>query len=67
MSQHINRFLQKLQAAESRRSYEVSLTLREAQDLHRDITRLLLEIESQRSTQVNVPDVIDLEVKGGSF
>jgi hypothetical protein len=67
MSQHINRFLEKLQAAESRRSYEVCLTLREAQDLHRDITRLLLEIESQRSTQVNVPDVIDLEVKGGSF
>lgn len=67
MSLHINRFLEKLQAAESRRSNEVSLTLREAQDLHRDITRLLLEIESQRSTQVNVPDVIDLEVKGGSF
>jgi hypothetical protein len=67
MSLHISRFLEKLQAAESRRSNEVSLTLREAQDLHRDITRLLLEIESQRSTEVNVPDVIALEVKGGSF
>jgi len=67
MSLHISRFLEKLQAAENRRSADVSLTLREAQDLHRDITKLLLEIDSLRNTQTNEPNMISLEVKGGSF
>lgn len=55
-----------MRAAESRGQKDIHLTLTEARDLHRDITKLLLSLE-HALTQLNTQQVIDIEVQGGSF
>ena len=40
MSLHINRFIDSIKAAESRGSKDLLMTLRDARDLHGDITKL---------------------------
>lgn len=66
MSLHINKFIDSVRAAESRGQRDLHLTLQEARDLHRDITKLLLSLESAL-TRLNTEQVIDIEVQGGSF
>ena len=66
MSLHINKFIDSVRAAESRGQRDLHLTLQEARDLHRDITKLLLSLE-HALTQLNTQQVIDVEIQGGSF
>jgi hypothetical protein len=63
MSNSINRFIDKVRAAESRQQKEVSLSLQEARDLHNDITRLLLKLEAAASE----PQPVVVEFKGQDF
>jgi hypothetical protein len=63
MSSPIERFLERLRAAESRNQRELVMTLMEARDLHSDITRLLLRLE----TAAGEPDVVTVELKGEDF
>lgn len=68
MSLHINRFVDRLRATESRRQPNMSMTIQEARDLHSDITKLLLALEQLREQSANTDtEVITVEVKGGSF
>lgn len=72
MSLHINRFIDRVRAAESRQQRDVIMTVAEARDLHSDITRLLLVVEELRSRPaVAMPgentNVITVEMQGGSF
>jgi hypothetical protein len=68
MSLHINRFVDRLRATESRRQPNMSMTIQEARDLHSDITKLLLVMEQLREQSVSSgAEVITVEVKGGSF
>jgi len=70
MSLHINRFIDRLKAAESRQQRDFPMTVAEARDLHADITKLLLAIQvlqekldnSNSSAQAS-----NIEVDGGSF
>ena len=66
MSLHINRFIDNLKAAESRSQKDFIMPMRDAKDLHADITKLLLAIEMLRS-QATQPDVIEVEITGGTF
>lgn len=66
MSLHINKFIDSVRAAESRGQRDIHLTLQEARDLHRDITKLLLSLESALNRVAN-DQVIEVEVQGGSF
>lgn len=69
MSLHINRFVDSIKAHESRGQRDFTMPLRDAKDLHADITKLLLTLETLRS-QANAqqqPDVITVELTGGSF
>lgn len=67
MSLHINRFIDLVKACESRGQREVTLSLRDAKDLHGDITKLLLALEQIRS-QTNAAAVpVQVEVTGGTF
>ena len=66
MSLHINKFIDRVNAAESRGQKDLHLTLQEARDLHRDITKLLLNLESVLTRLAN-ERTIDVEVQGGSF
>lgn len=69
MSLHINRFIDRLKAAEGRRDREIVLTLPEARDLHGDITKLLLVIQELREKPVATDRErpVQVELSGGSF
>jgi len=68
VSLHINKFIDKIKAVESRRQGEVVLTINEARDLHADITKLLLilqHLQEQKTTDTS--EVVTVELTGGSF
>jgi hypothetical protein len=67
MSLHINRFVDAIKAAESRNQRDLTMTLRDAKDLHSDITKLLLTLEALRGTPAAKDEVIEVELVGGSF
>ena len=69
MSLHINRFVDSIKAHESRGQRDFTMTLRDAKDLHADITKLLLTLEAMRTATTTAPQeqVITVELSGGSF
>ena len=64
---HINRFVDSIKAAESRGQRELQISLRDAKDLHSDITKLLLTLEQMRAQQARGADVVEVQITGGSF
>ena len=70
MSLHINRFIDNIKAHEARGQKDFSMPIKDAKDLHADITKLLLAIETLRSNNPTTPtnnDVITVEMTGGTF
>jgi hypothetical protein len=67
MSLHINRFIDSIKAAESRGSRDVILSVRDAKDLHGDITKLLLAMEQLRTQQTQQNEPIEVVIAGGGF
>ena len=68
MSLHIHRFVDAIKAAEARGQRDLQMTLRDAKDLHADITKLLITLEQMRKPATNNDDsVIKVELTGGSF
>lgn len=71
MSLHINRFVDAIKAAEARGSKDLVMSLRDAKDLHSDITKLLLGLERMREALVQPKSDRDtatvVEWSGGSF
>jgi hypothetical protein len=67
MSLHINRFIDLIKAQESRGGRDVTLPLKDAKDLHADITKLLLTLEKLREDQSKVDEVVKVELTGGTF
>jgi hypothetical protein len=68
MSLHINRFVDAIKAAESRGQRDLTMNLRDAKDLHGDITKLLLTLEGMRSQNAqSKEESITVELSGGSF
>jgi len=66
MSLHINRFLDRILAAESRQQRDVTMTVQEARALHTELTRLLLIAEELRTHAV-AGENVKIEIKGGDF
>jgi hypothetical protein len=67
MSLHINRFIDLIKAQESRGGRDVTLSLRDAKDLHADITKLLLVLEKLHEDQNKDNEVVKVELTGGTF
>ena len=67
MSLHINRFVDSIKAHESRGQRDFSMTLRDAKDLHSDITKLLLTLNVLQGQLAQSNDTIKVELTGGSF
>lgn len=68
MSLHIHRFVDAIKAAEARGQRDLQMTLRDAKDLHSDITKLLVTLEQIRKTPESASaDIIKVELTGGSF
>ena len=68
MSLHINRFVDNIKAHESRGQRDFAMSMRDAKDLHSDITKLLLKI-NELSDQVSEAQsaVVKVDLDGGSF
>ena len=68
MSLHINRFIDRIKAAESRQQRDIILSIVEARDLHADITKLLLVLQALQEPTVNTnTEVITVSMDGGNF
>lgn len=69
MSLHINRFVDKIKSLESRGQRDFIMTMSEAKDLHADITKLLLSLQTlleERQTLAQ-ESVVQVEMDGGTF
>jgi hypothetical protein len=65
---HIQKFVDRLRGSEARGARDFSMSMQEAKDLHADITRLLLDLQTLRENNKpteNAP--ITVEITGGSF
>jgi len=67
MSLHINRFIDSIKAAESRGQKDIVMPMRDAKDLHGDITKLLLALEQSRREQASQNEPIEVILSGSSF
>ena len=67
MSLHINRFIDSIKAAESRGQKDLIMPMRDAKDLHGDITKLLLALEQSRHAPSSQNEPIEVVLSGGSF
>jgi hypothetical protein len=66
MSLHINRFIDSVKAHEARGTQQFMMPLRDAKDLHADITKLLLVVNELRDRLQN-QEIITVEVSGQAF
>jgi hypothetical protein len=67
MSLHIHRFIDNLKAHEARGQKDFAMPMRDAKDLHADITKLLITLEQMRELQDRRNNTIEVEITGGSF
>jgi hypothetical protein len=69
VSLHINRFIDRVQGQDARGGRDLVLTMTEAKDLLADITRLLLDLQTVRSSAVNTnsEETITIRMDGGSY
>ena len=66
---HIQKYIERLQGFEARGARDFTMPIRDAKDLHADLTRLLIALQSARESAVNSAQEseITVEMKGGSF
>ena len=66
---HIQRFVERLQGFEARGARDFTMPMKDAKDLHADLTRLLITLQAVReSTAVaDTANPITVEMQGGSF
>jgi hypothetical protein len=69
MTIHLQKFVDRVRGQEARGARDLVMTINEARDLHADITRLLLTLQSLQEQQAKTvtTDVIKVEIQGGSF
>ena len=64
---HINKYIDKLKMLESKQSKTITMTMREAKDLHGDITKLLLVLQTLQTPKEESDEVQYVEISGGDF
>lgn len=66
---NIQKFVDRVSGFEARGQKDFIMSMKEAKDLHADITRLLLTLETLRETANSQPkdEVITVNMDGGSF
>lgn len=67
MSLHINKFIELVKACEARGQRDLHMPLRDARDLHADITALLLTLEDLRREYSKQSQPQTIEISGGGF
>ena len=66
---HINKFVDQIKAHESRGARDIGMSVKDARDLHAEITKLLLALETLRNKQTakETDEVIRVDLTGGTF
>jgi len=71
MTIHLSKFIERVQGQQARGARDFIMSLKDAQDLHADITRLLLELQVLREHTVTTlqkdTEVIAVKMDGGTF
>ena len=69
MSLHINKFIDRIKANESRGQRDFIMSMTEAKDLHADITKLLLNLQIllEQQKESAKDQILQVEVKGEDF
>jgi hypothetical protein len=66
---HLQKFVDRVRGHEARGARDFVMTMADAKDLHADITRLLLTLQTlqEQATKTNNTEVIQVEIGGGQF
>ena len=66
---HIQKFIERLQGFEARGARDFTMPIKDAKDLHADLTRLLIALQAARESAVNAAQEseITVDMKGGAF
>ena len=69
MTIHLQKFVDRVRGQEARGARDLVMTMNEARDLHADITRLLLTLQSLQEHKIKTAaeETIKVEIQGGSF
>jgi len=69
MSQHLQRFVDRVRGAEARGVRDFTMSMDDARNLHADLTRLLIELNDLRNkaVQIEADQVITVQMDGGKF
>jgi hypothetical protein len=69
MSLHLQKFVDRVRGYEARGSKDFIMSMADAKDMHADITRLLLELQTLReyTAKTNQEETITVQMDGGSF
>jgi hypothetical protein len=71
MTIHLSKFIERVQGQQARGARDFIMSLKDAQDLHADISRLLLELQALREHTVTTlqkdNEVINVKMDGGTF
>jgi len=62
---HIQRFVERLQGFDAKGSQNFMMTMKDAKDLHADITKLLLALQNNQTISPN--EVVEVQITGGKF
>ena len=70
MTIHLQKFVDRVRGHEARGARDFVMSMADAKDLHADITRLLIDLQTLRETTVKTPqedEVVTVQMNGGSF
>jgi len=66
---HIQRFVERLQGFDARAAKDFTMPLKDAKDLHADITKLLIDYKNMqdRTTNAEQEQTVTVKMDGGKF
>ena len=66
---HIQRFIERLQGFDARAAKDFTMPLKDAKDLHADITKLLIDYKNMQDRTANAEQeqAITVKMDGGKF
>ena len=69
MSIHLQRFVDRVRGFEARGVKDFTMSMQDAKDLHADITRLLIDLQTYREadTAKAPAETVTIQMDGGSF
>jgi hypothetical protein len=69
MTVHLQRFVDRVRGFEARGAKDFTMSMSDAKDLHADVTRLLLELQTFKENALKEPknEVVQVNMDGGTF